>query len=132
MNDVSNFGGWLKIFVAMQIDCTDDLYLCFVNMPKGVRLVNPNFNFCFMESVNLKALSEKQIEDLRTIFMNWWEDEEISETLGFAGITDHNPVAKLFLREVADAIICDVSIMTQEERHKDRMSWYRSMEGLED
>ncbi len=85
-----------------------------------------------MQSVKLLALSEKQIEDLRTIFMNWWKDEENSETLIEAGYETHNPVAKLFLREVADAIICDVSIMTQEELHKDRMSWYRSMEGLED
>ena len=101
-------------------------------MPKGFWLVNPNFNFCVMENVNCLALSEKQIEDLRTIFMNWWKDEENSETLIEAGYESHNPVAKLFLCEVADAIICDVSIMTQEERHKDRMSWYRSMEGLED
>ena len=36
MNDVSNFGGWWKIFVAMQIDCTDDLYLCFVDMGNEV------------------------------------------------------------------------------------------------
>jgi hypothetical protein len=84
-----------------------------------------------MRSFNLKALSEKQIEDLRTIFIDWWEDEEISETLGFEGITDHNPVAQLFLQEVAGAIICDVSIMTREERDKDRYSFYCSMEGLQ-
>jgi hypothetical protein len=84
-----------------------------------------------MRSFNLKALSEKQIEDLRTIFMNWWKDEEISETLSVAGYKDHNPVAKLFLQEVAGAIICDVSIMTREERDKDRYSFYCSMEGIE-
>ena len=106
-------------------------YIFVLSMPKGVRLVTPKFNFCVMESVNLKALSEKQIEDLQNIFMNWWEDEEINETLGFAGITDHNPVAKLFLQEVAGAIICDVSIMTREERDKDRYSFYCSMEGIE-
>ena len=130
----------------MQIDCTPPSYLCFVNMPKGVRLVTPKFNFCVMESVKLLALSEKQIEDLRDIFMAWWKDEENSATLIEAGYETHNPVAKLFLREVADAIICDVSIMTQEERHKDtmsshnsmerfendRMSYYRFLEGLED
>jgi len=115
----------------MQMGCTDALYLCFVNVPKGLRLVNPKFNFCVMESVNLLALSEKQIEDLRTIFMSWCKDEEISATLSFAGYKDHNPVAKLFLQEVADAIICDVSIMTREERDKDRYSFYCSMEGLE-
>ena len=82
--------------------------------------------------VKLLALSEKQIEDLRDIFMAWWKDEENSETLIEAGYEEHNPVAKLFLREVADAIICDVSILTIEERNKDRMSWYNSMEGLED
>jgi len=82
--------------------------------------------------VKLLALSEKQIEDLRNIFMEWWKDEENRETLIEAGYEEHNPVAKLFLREVAEAIICDVSIMTQEERHKDRMTWCSSMEGLED
>ena len=100
---------------------------------------------CVMQ-VKLLALSEKQIEDLRNIFMEWWKDEENGETLVEAGYIEHNPVAKLFLREVADAIICDVSIMTQEERHKetmsshnslegfenDRMSYYRFLEGLED
>jgi hypothetical protein len=33
--------------------------------------------------------------------------------------------------EVAGAIICDVSIMTKEERDEDRDSWYNSMEGLQ-
>ena len=84
-----------------------------------------------MESVKLLALSEKQIEDLRDIFMAWWKDEENSETLIEAGYETHNPVAKLFLEEVAGAIICDVSIMTREERDKDRYSFYRSMEGLD-
>lgn len=78
------------------------------------------------------GLTEKQIEDLRNIFMEWWKDEENGATLIEAGYEEHNPIAKFFLREVADAIICDVSIMTQEERHKDRVSWYRSMEGLDD
>jgi hypothetical protein len=104
-------------------------------MPKGLWQVNPKFNFCVM---NNKAwgLSEKQIEDLRNIFMEWWKDEENGETLIEAGYEEHNPVAKLFLREVADAIICDMSIMTTEERnvqrHKDRMYWNNSMQGLED
>ena len=84
-----------------------------------------------MESFNLIALSEKQIEDLRNIFVDWYKDEEISETLSFAGIESHNDIAKLFVIEVAGAIICDVSIMTKEERDKDRMSFYCSMEGLE-
>jgi hypothetical protein len=84
-----------------------------------------------MESFNLIALSEKQIEDLRNIFVDWYKDEEISETLSFAGIESHNDIAKLFVIEVAGAIICDVSIMTREERDKDRYNFYRSMEGLD-
>jgi hypothetical protein len=84
-----------------------------------------------MESFNLIALSEKQIEDLRNIFVDWYKDEEISETLSFAGIESHNDIAKLFMIEVAGAIICDVSIMTKEERDEDRDSWYNSMEGLQ-
>jgi|LakMenE18May11ns_1017448.scaffolds.fasta_scaffold9935741_5 hypothetical protein len=84
-----------------------------------------------MESFNLIALSEKQIEDLRNIFVDWYKDEEISETLSFAGIESHNDIAKLFVIEVAGAIICDVSIMTKEERDNDRMNFYCSMEGLE-
>ena len=33
----------------MQYLRTDDLYLCFVQMPKGLRLVNPKFNICVMQ-----------------------------------------------------------------------------------
>ena len=33
----------------MWIGCIDALYLCFVNMPKGLRLVNPKFNICVMQ-----------------------------------------------------------------------------------
>ena len=33
----------------MQIGCTDAPYLCFVNVPKGLRLVNPKFNLCVMQ-----------------------------------------------------------------------------------
>jgi hypothetical protein len=101
-------------------------------MPKGLWLVNPKFNFCAMEIVSCLALSEKQIEDLRTIFVNWSNDSEIKEVLSSVCSEKHNDIAKLFLQEVADAIICDVSIMTKEERDKDRMSFYCSMEGLED
>jgi len=32
----------------MQIGCTLAPYLCFVNKPKGLRQVNPKFNFCVM------------------------------------------------------------------------------------
>lgn len=32
----------------MHIGCTLPLYLCFVNEPKGLRQVNPKFNFCVM------------------------------------------------------------------------------------
>ena len=85
-----------------------------------------------MESVKLLVLSERQIEDLRNVFVNWYEDEKISETLSFAGIESHNDIAKLFMIEVAGAIICNVSIMTKEERDKDRMSWYNSMFGLDE
>ena len=113
----------------MHIGCTLPLYLCFVNEPKGLRQVNPKLNMCVMQ-VKLLALSEKQIEDLRSIFMEWWKDEENRETLIFAGYEEHNPVAKLFLREVAEAINCDVTIMTKEEHQKDRNDWYSSMEGL--
>jgi hypothetical protein len=63
--------------------------------------------------------------------VDWYKDEEISETLSFAGIESHNDIAKLFVIEVAGAIICDVSIMTKEERDNDRMNFYCSMEGLE-
>ena len=83
-----------------------------------------------MESVSCLALSEKQIEDLRTMFVNWSNDKEIKEVLSCVCSEKHNDIAKLFLQEVADAIICDVSIMTIEERNEDRMSWYNSMEGL--
>lgn len=99
-------------------------------MPNGLWLVNPKFNFCVMKSFRLLALSEKQIEDLRTMFVNWSNDEK--DTLSYVCSEKHNDIAKFFLQEVADAIICDVSIMTIEERNVDRMSWYNSMFGLDE
>lgn len=85
-----------------------------------------------MKSFRLLALSEKQIEDLRTMFVNWSNDEEIKDTLSYVCSEKHNDIAKLFLQEVADSIICDVSIMTREERDADRMNWYNSMEALDE
>ena len=85
-----------------------------------------------MKSFRLLALSEKQIEDLRTMFVNWSNDEEIKDTLSYVCSEKHNDILKFFLQEVADAIICDVSIMTREERDADRMNWYNSMEGLDE
>ena len=114
----------------MQIGCTLAPYLCFVNKPKGLRQVNPKFNFCVMKNANLLGLSKKQTEDLRNLFSIWMKQkgDVLIDTL----YATHDDCATLFLREVADAIICDVSIMTIEEQNKDRISWYNSMEGLED
>jgi len=33
----------------MQIVCIAPLYLCFVKVPKGLRLVNPTFKLCVMQ-----------------------------------------------------------------------------------
>ena len=115
----------------MQIDCTDTPYLCIVNMPKGLWLVNPKFIFNVMV-VNVLDLSEKQIEDLRTIFVDWSNDKE--EVFSYVVCSDksefikHNEISKLFLQEIADAIISNVSIMTQKELKDDRMSFHNSME----
>ena len=83
-----------------------------------------------MESVNLSAFSEKQIDDLRNLFSIWMKQK--GDVLTDPYYATHDDCAIFFLKEVADAIICDVSIMTQEQRKEDRMSWYNSMEGLED
>lgn len=83
-----------------------------------------------MESANLLGFSERQIEDLRNLFSIWMKQK--GDILIDPLYATKDDCATLFLREVADAIICDVSIMTEEERNKDRMSWYNSMEGLED
>ena len=83
-----------------------------------------------MKSANLSALSEKQVEDLRNLFSIWMKQK--GDVLTDPLYATKDDCATLFLREVADAIICDVSILTIEERNKDRMSWYNSMEGLED
>jgi hypothetical protein len=82
-----------------------------------------------MESVNLSALSEKQIEDLRDLFSIWMKQK--GDILIDPLYATHDDCASLFLKEIAGAIIGDVSIMTIEERNEDRMSWYNSMEGLE-
>jgi len=82
-----------------------------------------------MKSANLSALSEKQVEDLRNLFSIWMKQK--GEILIDPEYATKDDCASLFLKEVADAIICDVSIMTKQERNEDRMSWYNSMEGLE-
>ena len=95
-------------------------------MPKGVRLVTPKFNMCLMEDVNF---SKEEREILRNFFSMWMKKK--GDILIDPEYATKDDCASLFLKEVADAIICDVSIMTKQERNEDRMSWYNSMEGLE-
>jgi hypothetical protein len=82
-----------------------------------------------MESVKLLALSEKQVEDLRNLFSIWMKQK--GDILTDPEYATRDDCASFFLKEVADAIICNVSIMTREERDKDRYSFYCSMEGLQ-
>lgn len=95
-------------------------------MPKGVRLVTPKFNMCLMEDVNF---SKEEREILRNFFSIWMKQK--GDILIDPEYATKDDCASLFLKEVADAIICDVSIMTREERDKDRYSFYCSMEGLQ-
>jgi hypothetical protein len=79
-----------------------------------------------MEDVNF---SKEEREILRNFFSMWMKKK--GDILIDPEYATKDDCASLFLKEVADAIICDVSIMTKQERNEDRMSWYNSMEGLE-
>jgi hypothetical protein len=79
-----------------------------------------------MEDVNF---SKEEREILRNFFSMWMKKK--GDILIDPEYATKDDCASLFLKEVADAIICDVSIMTREERDKDRYSFYCSMEGLQ-
>jgi hypothetical protein len=79
-----------------------------------------------MEDVNF---SKEEREILRNLFLIWMKQK--GDILIDPEYATRDDCASFFLKEVADAIICNVSIMTREERDKDRYSFYCSMEGLQ-
>ena len=72
-----------------------------------------------MEDVNF---SKEEREILRNLFLIWMKQK--GDILIDPEYATRDDCASFFLKEVADAIICNVSIMTREERDKDRYSFY--------
>jgi len=67
------------------------------------------------------------MEEIKSMFNTWLNDETLDDY--YRG--NKEVLQKEFINSIQAEIGSDFVIMTKEELHKDRMDWYRSMEGVE-